>query len=62
MSSMALTSDRIPATERREQILEAAAGVFGEQGYAGATTDRIARQAGIKIGRASCRERVYHPV
>lgn len=47
MSSMASTSDRIPAMERRELILEAAARVFGEQGYAGATTDRIAREAGI---------------
>ncbi len=44
---MASTSDRISATERREQILEAAASVFGEQGYSGATTDRIARAAGI---------------
>ncbi|WP_394554022.1 TetR/AcrR family transcriptional regulator [Agromyces sp. MMS24-JH15] len=40
-------SDRIPATERRELILEAATRVFGDLGYAGATTDRVARAAGI---------------
>lgn len=40
-------SDRIPATQRREQILEAATRVFGDLGYAGATTDRVARAAGI---------------
>lgn len=44
---MSSTTDRIPATERREQILEAATRVFGELGYAGATTDRVARAAGI---------------
>jgi len=47
MSSMSSSTDRIPATERREQILEAATRVFGEQGYAGATTDRVAKAAGI---------------
>ncbi|WP_350348132.1 TetR/AcrR family transcriptional regulator [Agromyces sp. G08B096] len=40
-------SDRISATARREQILETAARVFGELGYAGATTDKVARAAGI---------------
>ncbi|MFC9917816.1 TetR/AcrR family transcriptional regulator [Agromyces binzhouensis] len=40
-------SERIPADERREQILAAATTVFGELGYAGATTDRVARAAGI---------------
>jgi TetR/AcrR family transcriptional regulator len=44
---MSSTTDRIPATERREQILEAATRVFGELGYAGATTDRVAKAAGI---------------
>ncbi|MRG59784.1 TetR family transcriptional regulator [Agromyces sp. CFH 90414] len=39
--------DRISAPARREQILEAAARVFGELGYAGATTDKVARAAGI---------------
>ena len=44
---MATRTDRIPAEERREQILHAATAVFGELGYAGATTDRVARAAGI---------------
>ncbi|MGT2425753.1 TetR/AcrR family transcriptional regulator [Amnibacterium kyonggiense] len=35
------------AADRREAILLAAAEVFGRLGYAGATTDRIARAAGI---------------
>jgi AcrR family transcriptional regulator len=39
--------ERIPAGERREQILAAASTVFGERGYVGATTDQIARAAGI---------------
>lgn len=38
---------RIPAAERREQILAAASRVFGERGYAGATTDQVAQAAGI---------------
>lgn len=33
-----------------EQIMEAAAQVFTESGYAGATTNRIAERAGISIG------------
>lgn len=40
-------SERIPAGERREQILAAASLVFGERGYFGATTDQIAKAAGI---------------
>jgi TetR/AcrR family transcriptional regulator len=40
-------SERIPAEERREQILAAASLVFGERGYFGATTDQIAKAAGI---------------
>lgn len=48
MSSMSEAKvERIPAAERREQILEAASLVFGERGYAGTTTDQIARAAGI---------------
>jgi len=39
--------ERIPAAERRELILEAASTVFGERGYAGATTDQVAQAAGI---------------
>lgn len=40
-------SERIPSGERREQILAAASLVFGERGYFGATTDQIAKAAGI---------------
>ena len=32
------------------QIVEAAARVFEERGYAGATTNRIAERAGVSIG------------
>ncbi|MFH5879913.1 TetR/AcrR family transcriptional regulator [Arthrobacter sp. NA-172] len=41
------TSERIPAAQRRELILEAATGVFAERGYAGSTTDQVAKAAGI---------------
>jgi TetR/AcrR family transcriptional regulator len=41
------TSERIPAAERRELILDAATAVFADRGYAGATTDQIAKAAGI---------------
>jgi AcrR family transcriptional regulator len=41
------TSERQTAGERREQILEAAVTVFAERGYEGASTDVIARMAGI---------------
>lgn len=48
MSSMITTpASRIPAIERRELILDAATNVFGELGYAGATTDQVAKAAGI---------------
>ncbi len=40
-------SERIPAIQRREQILGAASQVFGERGYSGATTDQVAHAAGI---------------
>ena len=40
-------TERMPSDERRELILAAATEVFGERGYAGATTDGIARAAGI---------------
>ncbi|MFV0285134.1 MAG: TetR/AcrR family transcriptional regulator [Demequina sp.] len=40
-------SRRLSADDRREQILAAASVVFGERGYAGGTTDAIAREAGI---------------
>lgn len=38
---------RLPAAERRQATLGAAAEVFAQHGYYGATTDRIAREAGI---------------
>src|SRR5579862_5571846 len=41
------TAERQTAGERREQILEAAVTVFAERGYDGASTDVIARMAGI---------------
>ncbi|RIQ30095.1 TetR/AcrR family transcriptional regulator [Jiangella rhizosphaerae] len=44
---METTRQRLPAAERRESILAAATVVFGERGYAGATTDQIATAAGI---------------
>src|SRR6202035_7929 len=40
-------TERLTAPERREQILEAAVVVFAERGYEGASTDVIARMAGI---------------
>ena len=41
------TAERMPAAQRRELILDAASGVFAERGYAGSTTDRVAKAAGI---------------
>jgi len=38
---------RLPAAERREQLLDVAARLFSSRGYAGATTAQIAREAGI---------------
>ncbi|GAP59164.1 transcriptional regulator protein [Arthrobacter sp. Hiyo1] len=46
-SSSQATAERIPAAQRRELILEAATGVFAERGYAGSTTDQVAKAAGI---------------
>ncbi|GAA4678161.1 TetR family transcriptional regulator [Frondihabitans cladoniiphilus] len=37
----------MPAAQRRELILDAATGVFGDRGYHGTTTDQIAKAAGI---------------
>jgi AcrR family transcriptional regulator len=39
--------ERVSSAVRREQILQAASRVFGERGYVGATTDQVAREAGI---------------
>jgi AcrR family transcriptional regulator len=41
------TTERRSAEERREQVLDAALEVFAEHGLSGASTDEIARQAGI---------------
>ena len=38
---------RMAAPERRELVLAAAAAVFGERGYVGATTDAVAKAAGV---------------
>lgn len=43
----AAAAERLTAPERREQILQAAVTVFAERGYEGASTDVIARMAGI---------------
>jgi TetR/AcrR family transcriptional regulator len=47
MSNMADQQTRRTASERRESILRAAADVFGRRGYVGATTDQVAKAAGI---------------
>jgi AcrR family transcriptional regulator len=44
---MAVSTERKSAEERREQVLEVALDVFAEHGLAGASTDEIARNAGI---------------
>lgn len=41
------TVRRIPAAQRRESILSAATTVFAERGYSAATTDQVAKAAGI---------------
>src|SRR5690348_7366167 len=38
---------RLSSEERRRQILRAALAVFGARGYEGATTDEVARAAGV---------------
>jgi AcrR family transcriptional regulator len=40
-------ASRMSSEERRGSILEAAAAVFGERGYVGATTDAVAKAAGV---------------
>jgi AcrR family transcriptional regulator len=44
---MATAADRKTAGERREEVLEAALEIFAEHGLSGASTDEIARKAGI---------------
>ena len=38
---------RLPAAERREQLLSVAAAIFAERGYSGATTAELAKAAGV---------------
>ncbi|RMH14015.1 MAG: TetR/AcrR family transcriptional regulator [Planctomycetota bacterium] len=38
---------RLPAAERREQLLDCAAKLFAKQGYARATTAQLAKSAGV---------------
>lgn len=40
-------STRLSASDRRQQILEVASGLFARKGYQGATTREIAEQAGV---------------
>jgi AcrR family transcriptional regulator len=40
-------TSRLPAAERRRELVEAALRVFSEGSYAGATTAEIAREAGV---------------
>ena len=48
MSSMNLSpATRMPAEERREQLLDAATRAFARGGYHGTSTDAVAREAGI---------------
>ena len=44
---MSVTTERKSKEVRREEILDAAQGVFAERGYHGASTEEIARRAGI---------------
>src|ERR671926_111909 len=44
---MATATERKSREERREQVLDAALDVFAEHGFAGASTDEIARKASI---------------
>ncbi|MBM9468806.1 TetR/AcrR family transcriptional regulator [Nakamurella leprariae] len=44
---MSAPRTRIPAAERREQILDVAADLFGSNGFTATTTDQVARAAGI---------------
>jgi AcrR family transcriptional regulator len=41
------SSERLPASRRREATLAAASAVFAREGYHGATTERISQAAGI---------------
>jgi TetR/AcrR family transcriptional regulator len=47
VTTLEAPATRMKSEERRELILAAAAGVFGERGYVGATTDAVAKAAGV---------------
>jgi AcrR family transcriptional regulator len=47
MPRMVVATERKSKEERREEILDAAQHVFAERGYQGASTEEIARRAGI---------------
>jgi AcrR family transcriptional regulator len=47
MDRIAARQKRLPSAERRELILESAARLFGEQGYAGTTLDEIAAASNV---------------
>ena len=42
-----MTRTRLTAGERQDQLLAAAVTAFSERGYAGTTTDQVARLAGV---------------
>ncbi len=44
---MSSVNTRMRSEDRRELILEAATAVFGDHGYEGATTDQVAKAAGV---------------
>src|SRR3954467_4656232 len=44
---MSTVNTRMPAGERRELILHAATRAFAEGGYAGTSTDVVAKEAGV---------------
>jgi AcrR family transcriptional regulator len=45
---MKTATSRVPAAQRRQQILEVATGLFARQGFHGTTTRQIAEQVGVK--------------
>jgi len=45
---MTTASSRVPAAQRRQQILEAATELFARQGFHGTTTRQIAEKVGVK--------------
>src|ERR1700712_3642053 len=46
-TTAAVPATRMASDERRALVLEAATAVFGQRGYSGATTDRVAAAAGV---------------